>query len=42
MKGMNLPDPLHPAIVQFPIVLIFLGTLMIKQQSTLSLHLRMA
>jgi uncharacterized membrane protein len=26
MKGMNLPDPLHPAIVHFPIVLILLGT----------------
>ena len=24
---MNLPDPLHPAIVHFPIVLILLGTL---------------
>ena len=26
MQGMNLPDPLHPAIVHFPIVLILLGT----------------
>lgn len=24
---MNLPDPLHPAVVHFPIVLILLGTL---------------
>ena len=23
----EIPDPLHPAIVHFPIVLIFLGTL---------------
>ena len=28
MQAMNFPDPLHPAIVHFPIVLVLLGSLL--------------